>query len=111
MDSKTTPGAPRWDPSSRRVVRAAESDVDTTWYVSILGQGALYPVSGVRDQRMRDVYLRQRGCVFRRQLRQVGLSPGGIERRVARGWLTQVHPGVYNTFPDAKIPLAAETAA
>jgi very-short-patch-repair endonuclease len=60
---------------------------------------------------MRDVYLRQRGCVSRRQLRQAGLSPGVIERRVARGWLTQVHPGVYNTFPDAKIPLAAETAA
>jgi very-short-patch-repair endonuclease len=60
---------------------------------------------------MRDIYLLQRGCVSRRQLYDAGLTSGVIERRVQRGWLTPVHPGVFNAFPDAKIPLAAETAA
>jgi hypothetical protein len=38
---------------------------------------------------------RQDGVVARRQLLEAGISRAGIDRRVARGWLIPLHPGVY----------------
>jgi predicted transcriptional regulator of viral defense system len=37
----------------------------------------------------------QHGVVTRRQLKGFGLSPGGIEKRVASGRLHRIHRGVY----------------
>jgi very-short-patch-repair endonuclease/predicted transcriptional regulator of viral defense system len=53
----------------------------------------------------------QRGLVTRRQLRELGLGRGAIDRRIARGALHPLHRGVYLVGHAVPPPLARELAA
>jgi very-short-patch-repair endonuclease len=53
----------------------------------------------------------QRGRVARDQLRECGIGPGAIDRRLRSGRLERVHQAVYALPHTSELPLAAEAAA
>jgi hypothetical protein len=68
-------------------------------------------VLGRSNERIAAIAAMQRGRVARRQLLEAGTSYAAIRRRIRRGYLHPLHPGVFAVGHLAPIPLAAETAA
>jgi very-short-patch-repair endonuclease len=63
------------------------------------------------DVRISAIAELQRGCVSRAQLLACGVSDSAIARRLRRGRLERVHPGVYALPHTLDLPHAPETAA
>jgi very-short-patch-repair endonuclease len=69
-------------------------------------------VPGWPDARVAAIAVRQQTMVTRAQLRELGASPGAIERALRRGRLHRVHHGVFSLVAaGARPPLAAEHGA
>ncbi len=77
----------------------------------VLGVRHGVTVFGRVDERIAAVAGMQRGRISRRQLLQAGVSYRAIRRRIDRGYLRQLHPGVFAVGHSAPAALAAETAA
>ncbi len=79
-----------------------------------LSQLSPFPIEGwskTATELIRAVAETQGGVISRQQLIDCGLSPAGIGRWVARGWLIRLHPGVYALGHAAILPHGRLTAA
>lgn len=86
-------------------------DQDGPWLVKVLGQRALFPVWGDREQRIAAIARVQRGRVKRQQLLAAGIAPMTIKNMVRRALLVSEHAGVYALAYAPDVPLGRETAA
>ncbi|MHB1836325.1 MAG: DUF559 domain-containing protein [Solirubrobacteraceae bacterium] len=80
------------------------------WHLSTAHLG-LAPAPAPRERSLATLASLQRGAVTRSQLLELGFSGSAIDRRVLRGALHPLLPGVYAVGHEMLAPLAAETAA
>jgi very-short-patch-repair endonuclease len=74
--------------------------------------GVFFDGAGWPDREIATLAARQRAVVTRRQLLELGVQAGMIDRALARGRLHRLHQGVYSLVPFSVLPpLAAEHAA
>jgi very-short-patch-repair endonuclease len=73
--------------------------------------GTIVLAPGSTDEHIRAIARAQRGRASWHQLRAAGISSDAITRRVRRGMLVRVHPGVYAVTPLLPIEFADDTGA
>src|SRR5262245_35228721 len=66
--------------------------------------------AGWDETHVAELAARQHGVVTARQLEACGLGRGKVARRVASGWLTRLHPGIY-LFASLPAQFCTEMAA
>jgi very-short-patch-repair endonuclease len=102
--SLPSPGAVGRKPASR--------GANNSTAIAVLGGCVItLPADATIDAVIRAIAGRQRGRAARWQLSRAGIRPGAIDRRIKRGSLIRVHPGVYVVAPAVEVPFAAETEA
>src|SRR5438874_1534103 len=63
------------------------------------------------DRLVASIAVKQNGNITRRQLQELGLSSTAVDKRIRRGLLHRVFPGVYHVGTPARTALERATAA
>jgi very-short-patch-repair endonuclease len=94
-----------------RVRWASRADAEGTRTIDLVDGRALSVARCGFDELFGAVSVQQRGLAARSQLVLTQADRSALDRRLRRGTIRAVHPGVYGSAHAPEIPLAAETAA